>query len=61
MTNFDYLKNADRFDSFSEIAIVAEKTLNIDVSTCIVNCRRAMEQAIKWMYSVDSSLRLPYQ
>ena len=46
---------------FSEIAIVAEKTLNIDVSTCIVNCRRAMEQAIKWMYSVDGSLRLPYQ
>ena len=46
MTNFDYLENADRFDSFSEIAIVAEKTLNIDVSTCIVNCRRAMEQAI---------------
>ena len=61
MTNFDYLKNDDSFNSFSEIAIVAEKTLNIDVSTCIVNCRRAMEQAIKWMYSVDGSLRLPYQ
>ena len=61
MTNFDYLKKDDCFNSFSDIAIVAEKTLNIDVSTCIVNCRRAMEQAIKWMYSVDSSLRLPYQ
>lgn len=26
-----------------------------------MNCRRAMEFAVKWMYSVDSALQMPYQ
>ena len=60
MTNFDFLTKDRQFDSFSEIAIAAEKTLHIDLSTCIINCRRAMEMAVKWMYSVDGSLELPY-
>lgn len=60
MTNFDFLTKDKQFDSFSKIAIAAEKTLHIDLSTCIMNCRRAMEVAVKWMYSVDGSLELPY-
>ena len=48
MTNFDYLKKEKEFDSFVDIAIVAEKTYKIDVSTCIINCRRALEAGIKW-------------
>ena len=48
MTNFDYLKKEKDFDSFVDIAIVAEKTYKIDVSTCIINCRRALEAGIKW-------------
>ena len=61
MTNFDYLKKEKDFDSFVDIAIVAEKTYKIDVSTCIINCRRALEAGIKWMYSVDADLDIPYQ
>lgn len=61
MTNFDFLTNDKRFDAFSGIAIAAEKTLHIDLSTSIINCRRAMEMAVKWMYSVDSSLVMPWQ
>ena len=60
MTNFDFLTKDKQFDSFSSIAVAAEKTLHIDLSTCIINCRRAMEMAVKWMYSVDGSLELPY-
>ena len=30
MTNFDYLKKEKDFDSFVDIAIVAEKTYKID-------------------------------
>jgi len=60
MTNFDYLKQEPKFNSFADVAIIAEKVLKIDVGTCAINCRRAMEFAIKWMYSVDESLRLPY-
>lgn len=61
MTNFDYLKKEKEFNSFVDIAIVAERTYKIDVNTCILNCRRAMEAAIKWMFSVDNELVVPYK
>lgn len=61
MTNFDFLKKDTQFDSFANVAIAAEKVLHIDVESCVINCRRAMEFAVKWMYSVDSSLVAPYQ
>lgn len=61
MTNFDYLKNEPQFDSFSDVAIAAEKIIHIDSEESIINCRRAMEFTIKWMYSVDKSLEMPYQ
>lgn len=61
MTNFDYLKNIPEFTSFADVAIAAERIVLIDTETCIINCRRAMEFAVKWMYSVDKDLDLPYQ
>lgn len=61
MTNFDFLKKEPKFDSFVDIAISAEKFILFDVEVSIFNCRRAMEMAIKWMYSVDSLLERPYQ
>ncbi len=61
MTNFDFLTRESQFDSFSSVAVAAEKTLHIDLSTSVMNCRRAMEFAVKWMYSVDASLVMPYQ
>lgn len=61
MTNFDFLLKDKQFDTFSGVAIAAENTLHIDVDSCVINCRRAMEFAVKWMYSVDKALYLPYQ
>ncbi len=61
MTNFDFLKDTPDFDTFSDVAISAEKILHIDVDACVLNCRRAMEFAVKWMYSVDRDLVMPYQ
>ena len=61
MTNFDFLKKNPDFDAFSDVAISAEKLLHIDIDACVINCRRAMEFAIKWMYSVDRDLVMPYQ
>ena len=61
MTNFDFLKKEPQFDSFAEVAISAEKILHIDMEASVINCRRAMEFAIKWMYSVDGALFMPYQ
>ena len=48
MTNFDFLKQDKQFELFADIAIAAENVLHIDISTCVINCRRAMEFAVKW-------------
>lgn len=61
MTNFDFLTSEPKFKTFSRVAVAAERILPIDVSASVVNCRRAMEFAIKWMYSVDSALVKPWE
>jgi len=61
ITNFDFLKNESEFSAFADVAVSAERIILIDPEACIMNCRRAMEFAVKWMYSVDSELEMPYQ
>ena len=61
MTNFDYLKNEPKFAAFADVAISAEKIILMDPEASIINSRRAMEFALKWMYSVDKELEMPYQ
>lgn len=61
MNNFDFLRDEPRFATFAGIAISAEKIILMDPDACILNCRRAMEFAIKWIYSVETSLEAPYQ
>ena len=48
------------FASFAEPAVAAEKIYAIDPAACVMTCRRAMENAVKWMYSVDSALSMPW-
>ena len=61
MTNFDRFLSDPQFTSFAEAAVAAEKILQIDLAACILNCRRAMECGVKWMYSVDGALVKPWQ
>ena len=61
MTNFDIFSAIPQFDPFASVAVSAERILHIDPSACVLNCRRAMEFAVKWMYSVDKALVMPYQ
>ena len=60
MTNFDFLLSVPDFVPFGEVAVAAEKIYGIDPAACVLNCRRAMEFAVKWMYSVDSALSMPW-
>ena len=60
MTNFDFLTSDPQFHTFSSVAVSAEKIYHIDTSASVINCRRAMEFAVKWMYSVDGDLVMPY-
>ena len=61
MTNFDLFTKEQDFAPFVEPAVAAERIYRIDPAACVLNCRRAMEAAVKWMYSVDSALVMPYQ
>lgn len=61
MTNFDFLLSTPDFAAFADVAVMAERILHIDRAAAVINCRRAMEFAVKWMYSVDSDLVMPYQ
>ena len=60
MTNFDFLLSSPDFASFGEAAAAAEKIYSIDPAACVMTCRRAMESAVKWMYSVDKALTMPW-
>ncbi len=59
MSNFTPYQSDPRFAPFATIAISAERILPIDPSASALNCRRAMELAVKWMYSVDGALVMP--
>ena len=59
MTNFTPYLPHPQLAPFAAIAEAAEKILPIDPAASILNCRRAMEAAVKWMYSVDDALTLP--
>ncbi len=59
-TNFEFLKQDPQFDTFAQSAINAERALQISPDICATACRTALEFAVKWVYSVDSSLVKPY-
>lgn len=60
MSNFSPYLSIPSFSAFAPIAASAEKILSIDPAACVLNCRRAMEAAVKWMYAVDGSLVAPW-
>lgn len=58
MTNFDFLKDEQQFAAFSDACIEAEKSIAASPALCALGVRKSAELAVKWLYSVDSSLRL---
>ncbi|OAA90541.1 DEAD/DEAH box helicase family protein [Clostridium ljungdahlii] len=59
--NFEFLKFKKEFNSFSSACIEAENSILISPATCAILSRRALELAVKWVYSFDQDLKLPYQ
>ncbi|MDR1688928.1 MAG: DEAD/DEAH box helicase family protein [Clostridiales bacterium] len=60
MTNFNFLKADPQFASFADTAVQAELVLPISPALSATGCRTALEFAVKWLYSVDKSLTVPY-
>src|SRR5690625_932116 len=60
MTNFGFLKEKNQYESFTSACLEAEKSLQISPATTAILSRRALELAVKWVYSFDEALKLPY-
>ncbi len=60
-TNFEFLKFKKEFNAFSDACIEAEKSILVSPSTTAILSRRALELAVKWVYSFDEDLGIPYR
>lgn len=60
MANFDFLSYDKNYSAFSQMAIQAELQYNKNTVFAAFAARKALEQAVKWMYSVDDDLKRPY-
>ena len=60
-TNFDYLLAKKEYKGFAAQAVEAEKSLAISPATCAILSRRALELAVRFVFSHDADLKLPYQ
>jgi len=59
--NFKFLKDITEYSLFSSAAIEAEKVYTSAPAMCAVGCRKALELAVKWVYSADSNMLMPYR
>ncbi len=59
-TNFDFLKQEPQFETFAGAAITAERVMSISPALAVTASRTALEIAVKWMYSADNHLTMPY-
>lgn len=60
-SNFSFLQKKKSFASFSTACLDAERSIAVSPATTAVLTRRALELAIKWLYSSDADLKVPYQ
>lgn len=61
MSNFAFLSNQREYELFANAVIEAEKIYITSPSMCAVGCRKALELAVKWVYSADNTIMMPYR
>lgn len=60
-SNFEFLKEQDEYKLFSAASIEAERVLAASPAMAAVGCRKALELAVKWVYSADNTITMPYK
>lgn len=61
MSNFGFLKMKKEYELFSPACVEAEKIYASAPAMCAVGCRKALELAVKWVYSADKTMKMPYK
>lgn len=61
MSNFEFLTSIKEYALFAPAALEAEKVYSSAPAMCAVGCRKALELAVKWVYSADNTMQMPYK
>lgn len=61
MSNFEFLKETKEYALFAPAALEAERVYSTAPAMCAVGCRKALELAVKWVYSADNTMQMPYK
>ena len=61
MSNFEFLKETKEYALFAPAALEAERVYSTAPAMCAVGCRKALELAMKWVYSADNTMQMPYK
>ncbi|KZE48989.1 DEAD/DEAH box helicase [Brevibacillus parabrevis] len=59
--NFDFLQGQTEYHLFALACIEAERVLATSPAMSAVGSRKALELAVKWVYSADNSISMPYK
>ena len=59
--NFEFLKSIPAYRLFATACIEAEKVLPVSPAMSAVGSRKALELAVKWVYSADNTMQKPYR
>lgn len=61
MANFTFLQDLAEYKLFALAAIEAEKVYAASPAMCAIGCRKALELAVRWVYSADNTMKMPYR
>jgi type I restriction enzyme R subunit len=59
--NFEYLREYPEYTLFADACIEAERVLVTSPAMAAVASRKACELAVKWVYSADNTINMPYR
>ena len=59
-SNFEHLVGKENYDFFAVQAVEAERAMEISPGNCAIMARRALELAVKYVYTYDADLKMPY-
>ena len=60
-SNFEYLLHKKGYQHFAQAAIEAEKCLAVSPASSAIHARKALELGVKFIYSVEKDLKIPYR
>lgn len=61
MSNLEFLTSKTEYELFAAACVEAEKVLTLSPAMSAVGARKALELVVKWVYSADTSIFMPYK